>query len=65
MKEFWIVCKWDKYYPQGGLRNIVLVTTDYEEALRVRDSWESKENWSDDYDCCGIFHSEDLPWGAK
>jgi len=65
MKDFWIVCKWDMYYPLGGISNIVLVTFDQDEALRVKQEYEDKGGFLTGYDYCEIFHSSDLPWSNE
>nr|DAH57202.1 MAG TPA: hypothetical protein [Caudoviricetes sp.] len=65
MKDFWIVCKWDMYYPLGDIRNIVLVTFDQDEALRVKQEYQDKGGFLTDYDYCEIFHSSTLPWSNK
>ena len=60
-EEFWIVCKWDQYYPKSGIDNIVLVTHDHNEALSVKDKWNNRaDTWSDDF--CEIYSSNELPW---
>jgi hypothetical protein len=64
MKSFYIVCKWDNYYPSGGIGNIVLVTNSLHEAEAVRDE-HSRQARNSDYDQCKIYHSSDLPWSEK
>ncbi len=64
MKDFWIVCTWDSYYPYGGLDNIRLVTFCEEEAKEHLKEWESRrEGWKSDF--CEIYHSSDLPWSEE
>lgn len=65
MKEFFIVCKWDDYYPRPGIENIILVTFDLEEALAVQNKWVEDGEWLTGYDNCDVFSSNLLPWSTK
>lgn len=72
MKEFFIVCKWDNYYPSGGIGDIVLVTEDWVEAVEYLREWENQEEgWIDgkffvkEGDNCVIYSSNNLPWSKK
>jgi hypothetical protein len=64
MKSFYIVCKWDHYYPSSGIGNIVLVTNSLHEAEVVKEE-HSRQATNADYDNCKIFHSSDLPWSKQ
>lgn len=64
MKEFYIVCKWDHYYPSSGIGNIVLVTASLDEAEAMKEE-HSRQARNADYDQCEIYHSSELPWGKE
>lgn len=59
MKEFWIVCGWDKYYPCAGLGDIVAVCFSRELAEKIADEHKHSVGACDYYEVC---HSSELPW---
>lgn len=74
MKEFWIVCKWDNYYPSGGIDDISLITFNWQEAKDMYEAWfiSPKQDYRDAVtnlwvdsrtDNCKIYSSSQLPWG--
>lgn len=76
MKEFWIVCEWDNYYPSGGIDNIALITFDYKEAKDMYETWSTspKQGYKDSStnlwvvsrtDNCEIYSSNELPWSES
>lgn len=58
MKDFWIVCGWDQYYPLGGIRNILFVSFNEDEARNVIKKYQQ----SGSADFYTLFHSSELPW---
>lgn len=58
MKEFFIVTAWHGFYPDGGIKNIKLVTTSKEEAdekaVSLRLSFKKVE----------VSSSYELPWST-
>lgn len=75
MHEFYLVCAWDNYYPNGGMGNVVLCTFDKEEAFTVADEctergipspYDKEDTYSRYHrDNVVVFSSSDLPWSGK
>lgn len=62
MKEFWIVCGWDQYYPCAGLGDIVAVCFSYQQAKEIMEEHQQSNRQRDYYEIC---HSSELPWVEK
>lgn len=58
MNEFYLVCAWDRYYPDAGLGNILHATYDYDWAVAKKDELKA----SGRYDVVKLFSSNQLPW---
>lgn len=56
MKDFYLVCGWDHYYPSGGIQGIKFVTLNYSEALIYLEGVQKK------FDNAYIYKASDLPW---
>lgn len=72
MDMFYLVCAWDGYYPEGGLRNIILCTHDEDEAYEFQrdciqrgipspyDKTDTVTRYKRDF--VKVYDSSDLPW---
>lgn len=59
MKEFWIVCGWNNYYPWADIGNIIAVCFSYEQATEIMEKHKQGGYPRDYYEVC---HSSELPW---